>query len=125
MAGAEFERASHETVHLGLIVLCTFALAADRSAAPEYFKYSRGVHVADTKTQTYFAMDLTMWEHMRADLGDMRIYSQGVEVPYTLEVQRGGRSLSQVPAKLLDLGTRGHATELSWNPMSQSTTRLR
>jgi hypothetical protein len=101
---------------LGMALFCVVALAADHSAAPEYFKYSRRVQVADSKIQTYFALDMTMWEHMRVDLGDMRIYSQGVEVPYALEVQRGGRSLVQEPAKLLDLGERGKATEFKLEP---------
>ena len=103
------------------VLACVFAFfvvvfAADRTAAPEYFKYLRKVQVTNNRSQTYFALDLTMWEHMRADLGDMRLYSQGVEVPYALEVQRGGRSFSQEPAKLFDLGSSGSSTEFKLQP---------
>ena len=96
---------------LSVIALCAIALAVEHSTAPEYFKYSRNVQVASKAVQNYFVVDLTMWQNMRPDLGDMRLYSRAEEVPYTLRIQRGERSLLQEPAKILDLGSRGNTTE--------------
>ena len=94
-----------------VLAASSIGIAAAPTTKPEYFKYSRKLDVPRTDVQNYFALDRTMWENMRPDLGDMRLYSQGAEVPFALEVQRGGRSLSQEPAKLLDLGERNGASE--------------
>ncbi len=87
-----------------VVLLCGVALAATTAVAPEFFRYSRGLKVPAEAKQAYFVVDRTMWEHMRADLGDMRLYDRSTELPYVLSIQRGGANTQQTPAKLYDLG---------------------
>lgn len=92
------------------------AWAVTTAAAPEYFRYTRTVRVEAPDRQSYLVADQVMWQQMRGDLGDMRLYSGATEVPYALQVQRSGRSLQQNEAKLLDLGTTNGVTEFKLQP---------
>lgn len=53
-----------------------------------YFKYERPVRLSGSGQQ-YLAVDEGIWQHARADLGDLRLYSGSTEVPYSLVTERG------------------------------------
>ena len=53
-----------------------------------YFKYERPVQVSGSGQQ-YVAVDETVWQHARADLGDLRLYAGSIEVPYSLMSEGG------------------------------------
>lgn len=95
---------------LAILLMCGIVFAAERAVAPEFFKYSREVNVGDPSRQAYFVIDQVMWEHMREDLGDLRLFAGSTQVPYSLEVQRGGVSTQYTPAKMFDLGESGGRT---------------
>ena len=71
--------------HLFKIVV----LAALFASPLSYFKYQRPVQAAQAGQQ-YIAVDETIWQHARSDLGDLRLYNGANEVPYSLAVERGG-----------------------------------
>src|SRR5271168_1990099 len=64
-------------------------------------KFQRGVELAPSAAQQYFLVDGTMWEHARPDLGDVRLYSGGAEVPYVLQTEAGATVREQVDCKVL------------------------
>jgi hypothetical protein len=98
------------------LLLCALVFAAEPAAAPNFFKYVREMKTPSPEGQAYFVLDRVMWENTRRDLGDIRIYAAGTEVPYSLQVQRGGRSLEQSAARLYDLAASGAATEFKLEP---------
>jgi len=68
-------------------------------------KFQRGVELAPSAAQQYFLVDGTMWEHARPDLGDVRLYSGGAEVPYVLQTEAGATVREQVDCKVLQPAT--------------------
>lgn len=101
---------------LGVLAMAMVAAAANPPVAPQYFRYERSVNVGGSDGQKYIVVDEAMWQQMRRDLGDMRLYSGTAEVPYAMHVQRGGRSLQQNEAKLLDLGDSNGVTGFKLQP---------
>jgi len=73
-----------------LTSLSKIVLVAVLFASPlSYFKYQRPV-VPAQPGQQYIAVDESIWQHARSDLGDLRLYNGANEVPYSLVVERGG-----------------------------------
>jgi Protein of unknown function (DUF3999) len=68
-------------------------------------EFQRGVELASGASQEYFVVDATMWEHARPDLGDVRLYSAGMEVPYVLQTGAGSTVREQVDCKVLQPAT--------------------
>jgi uncharacterized protein DUF3999 len=82
-------------------------------AAPSisYFRYERKLEATRSAGQHYIAVDETLWERARPDLGDLRIYSAGREIPYTLTIERGGSEIEQEKINVLQPGTVGGKTQ--------------
>jgi hypothetical protein len=82
-------------------------------AAPSisYFKYERKLEATRSGGQHYIAVDETLWERARPDLDDLRIYSAGKEIPYTLTIERGGSEIEQKKINVLQPGTVGGNTQ--------------
>jgi len=74
-------------------------------------EFQRGVELAAGTGQQYVVVDATMWEHTRADLGDVRLYSGGVEVPYVVQSGAGGTVREQVDCKVLQPATVAGSTQ--------------
>ena len=79
-------------------LLAAVALVLFASSNVAYFKYQRPVQTGEGG-QRYFAVDEAMWQHARADLGDVRLFASGKEVPYNLVVESGSaeRERKEVP----------------------------
>ncbi|HEU5412158.1 MAG TPA: hypothetical protein VFW31_00310, partial [Candidatus Angelobacter sp.] len=73
-----------------MINILEVVLSAVMFASPlSYFKYQRPVQPAQAGQQ-YIAVDESIWQHARRDIGDLRLYNGANEVPYSLVVERGG-----------------------------------
>ncbi len=70
-----------------------------------YFKYVRAVSISQPAQQNYFTVTTDVWDNARQDLGDLRLFDGDQQVPYALREQRGGVSIQERPAKILNLGT--------------------
>src|SRR3954468_11500282 len=73
---------------------------ADAPASPvAYFSNAREVKIADATKQNYVVLDSAVFEHARADLGDLRFYADSTELPYAIVVKRGSAesTLSSIP----------------------------
>jgi hypothetical protein len=70
-------------------ILEVVLIAAMFASPLSYFKYQRSVEPA-RQGQQYIAVDESIWQHARSDLGDLRLYNGANEVPYSLAVERGG-----------------------------------
>jgi len=64
------------------------ALALFVSPNLSYFKYQRPVQPKEAGQQ-YIVVDEAMWEHARPDLGDLRLFANGKELPYSLVIESG------------------------------------
>lgn len=77
--------------------------AADAPVSPvAYFERARSVKVSDPEKQNYAILDEAVWQHSRADLGDLRLYTNDnpqQEIPYAIVAQNGTSrtELSSVP----------------------------
>jgi hypothetical protein len=82
-------------------------------AAPSipYFKYERQLEPIHSGGQHYIALDESVWQHARPDLGDLRIYTGEKEIPYTLTIERGGAQIEQKKLMVLQPGTAGGKTQ--------------
>lgn len=83
-------------------VLAAF-LAANISFG--YFSYERQAEPAKSSGQHYAIVDETLWEHARPDLGDVRVYSQRMEIPYKLITESGGSETERKSFRVLQPGT--------------------
>jgi len=71
----------------------------------------RDVHVRDSSRQNVFVVDEEIWQHSRADLGDIRLYTAaGREVPYRSSLDQARSQTRQSDARLLQLGSTGGRT---------------
>jgi len=73
-------------------------------------EYQRGVELA-AGAQQYFVVDGTIWEHARPDLGDVRLYSVGIELPYVLQTGSGSVVREQVDCSVLQPATVAENTQ--------------
>ena len=76
-----------------------------------YFRYERPANPAKTTGQHYVAVDETLWQHARPDLGDVRIYWQQTEVPYKLIIESGGTETERKSFRVLQPGIVGGKTQ--------------
>jgi hypothetical protein len=88
-------------------------LALLAAAAPSfsYFKYERPLQTATSGGQYYAVVDETVWSHARADLADLRLYSEQREIPFALTVETGGSETEQRMLHILQPGTLGGKTQ--------------
>jgi hypothetical protein len=75
-----------------------------------YFKYQRPLQ-ALTSGQQYAVVDETLWQHARPDLEDLRLYSSNREIPYSLQIERGGSESERKEIRVLQPGTAGGKTQ--------------
>jgi hypothetical protein len=83
-------------------------LAAGTSIS--YFKYERPVQLSGSKQQ-YIAVDETIGQHARADLGDLRLYADSTEVPYSLVREQGTLEQERRDVPVLQQSTVGGKTQ--------------
>lgn len=69
-------------------VLAAIAIVLFASPSISYFKYQRPIQPSGTGQQ-YIVADDAIWQHARYDLGDLRLFANGKEVPYDLVVEGG------------------------------------
>jgi hypothetical protein len=93
------------------ILLLAVAAPNPPEAAIAYFSNVREVHVAQADRQNFFIVDEELWNHSRADLGDLRLYDRDSPVQYSLSEQRAGISSEEAEAKILNLGSLAGHTE--------------
>src|SRR5438105_1864410 len=65
-----------------------------------HFKYQRPVQLS-LGEQHYIAVDEDTWNHARRDLGDLRLYASGTEIPYALVVEHGSSELNRRKLRVL------------------------
>jgi hypothetical protein len=94
-----------------LFLLLALAAPNPPEAAIAYFTNVRELRVAQPDRQNFFIVDEEIWNHSRADLGDMRLYDGDSPVQYSLSEQRAGISSEEVEAKILNLGSVAGHTE--------------
>lgn len=93
------------------ITLGLLAVLLGAGAHISYFKYQRPLAATSSGGQQYVVVDETIWRHSRPDLGDLRLYSAGTEVPYRLEIERSRAEVVQQNVQLLQPGTLREKTE--------------
>ena len=74
-------------------------------------EFQREVQLAPGAAQQYIVIDGKVWEHARADLGDLRLYAAGAEVPYVEETAAGARLREEVDCKVLQPVTVARKTQ--------------
>lgn len=97
----------------GLTAACFVVLVQGTSASSTgttstgttSLEYQRGVELASGAAQQYLVVDGTIWRHARPDLGDVRLYSAGAEVPYVLQNGTGAVVPEQVDCNILQPAT--------------------
>jgi len=94
-----------------LFLLLTIASGHSPEPAIPYFSNVREIHISQMDRQNYFVVDEELWQHSRADLGDLRIYDRETPVQYALYEQRAGVSSEAVEARILNLGSMSGHTE--------------
>ena len=87
----------------------SFALVFFASASTSYFKYQRPVQLS-LGEQHYFAVDEDTWKHARRDLGDLRLFASGTEIPYALVVERGSSDFNHKKVGVLQQSLVGGKT---------------
>lgn len=98
-----------------LVAVLAFALSLAAASVPEariqYFSHVRPVQVAAPGRQNYAIIDESIWNAARPDLGDVRLYAAGREVPYALVVQQRTTGANEYPARILNAGRVNGMTE--------------
>ena len=91
-----------------------FALVATALAAGPVVSYFARMREISTNPQlptNYFVVDPEILQNARPDLGDLRILSDGTQVPYALAAQAASVQSAEREAKVLNLGAVGGSTE--------------
>ena len=91
---------------LGLLTLLLFA-----GPSVSFFKYERVAPAPNTPGQHYVVVDEAVWQHARPDLGDLRLYSGGGEIGYSLDVERGSAEIEQREVRVLQPAVIGGKTQ--------------
>lgn len=95
------------------LLLLVFAGASGRpEPAIPYFTNVRVVEIAQPGSQNFLVVDEELWNHSRADLGDLRLYDGDSPVEYFLSEQRAGTAWEEREAKILNVGVVSGHTEL-------------
>jgi hypothetical protein len=66
-----------------------------------FFKYQRAIDTTNSSGQQYVVVDETIWQRANPDLNDLRLYSAEREIPYALDVERGGSETEQKECRIL------------------------
>lgn len=90
-----------------LLFQASFEHTNEVEAAPERFQFERSVTVAATaQGQSCAVLDAAVYAHSNGRIDDLRIYSDGREVPFArTESREAGQQ--EEPARVLNLGLRG------------------
>jgi hypothetical protein len=56
-------------------------------------------------------VDETLWQHVKPDLSDLRLYAGEREIPYTLEIERGSSETEQRECRVLQPATVAEGTQ--------------
>jgi hypothetical protein len=91
-------------VSVCISVACLTGFADAPKSPYAYFKRGREVKIAAPEKQNYFVLDEAVWRQSRADLGDLRLYSNEQEVPYSVVVQQGGTLAQHSSVLMLNKG---------------------
>lgn len=94
-----------------LFLFLVFAGPNPPEASLAFFTNLREVQVSQPGRQNFFVVDEEIWDHVRPDLGDLRLYDGDSPVQYFLSEQRAGVSPEEVEAKILNLGSVAGHTE--------------
>ena len=86
------------------------AIVSTTPAIP-YFKYQRPVTVPTGNGQHYAVVDEAVWQHALPSLADLRVYSAGKEIPYTVRTMRGSRETEQRMVRVLQPASLGGKTQ--------------
>jgi hypothetical protein len=85
--------------------ICLAGFAADVSVSPfAYFERARNVKVSTPDKQNFLVLDEAVWQHSRADLGDLRLYSGEQEIPYAVVLEQGGTLAEHSSVPILNKG---------------------
>jgi hypothetical protein len=87
------------------------AILLATSPALSYFKYQRQIGTASARGQHYAVVDETVWQHALPNLGDLRLYAGGKEIPYATKTMRGSIETEQKSVRLLQPATLGGKTQ--------------
>jgi uncharacterized protein DUF3999 len=68
-------------------------------------EYQRGVALSPGAAQQYIVVTPDLWRHARPDLGDLRLYAAGAEVPYVLQMGTGSAIRALVDCRILQPAT--------------------
>jgi hypothetical protein len=93
------------------LCLLIFLVPTNPETSISYFKYVTDINISQPERQNYFVVSPDIWDNARQDLGDLRLFDGDQQVPYALREQRGGVSIQERPARILNLGTAGGKTE--------------
>lgn len=93
------------------LVLGLLAVLLAANVSLGYFEYVRQAELAKSSGQHYVVVDETLWQHARADLGDLRIYSRQTEIPYKLIIESGGTETERKSFRVLQPGIVGGKTQ--------------
>ncbi|MCU1286771.1 MAG: hypothetical protein JWO13_3121 [Acidobacteriales bacterium] len=69
-----------------------------------YFQRVRNVTVSGPDKQNYAVLDEAIFEHARADLGDLRLFAGEKEIPYSLAVRSGSTRAEHSSVPILNKG---------------------
>ena len=89
--------------------LLALLLVADPTIS--YFKFHRQITTPGESGQHYAVVDEAVWAHALPYLGDLRLYSSGKEIPYSLRTMRASRETEQRAVRVLQPGALGGKTQ--------------
>jgi hypothetical protein len=91
-----------------LVIFAAIGLAgfaAEVSVGPfAYFERARNIKVSTPDKQNFIVLDEAVWQHSRADLGDLRLYSGEQEIPYAVVLEQGGARTEYSSIPILNKG---------------------
>ena len=70
-----------------------------------YFRYERQIQPANSGGQHYAVVDEAIWSHARPNLGDLRLYATGKEIPFALTLEMGNSKSEQKTLRILQPAT--------------------
>jgi Protein of unknown function (DUF3999) len=82
-----------------------FWLALFAVSPVSYLKYKRPVHISSSGGQQYIVVDEGIWKHARPDLGDLRLYASGTEVPYSIVIEQDSLQRERTTVPILQQST--------------------
>jgi Protein of unknown function (DUF3999) len=97
-------------IRAGIGFIALFAAGISEPAI-SYFTRVRELTITAPDRQNYLLVDQSIWNHARADLGDLRVYDGSNQVPYELVAQRGETSTQEADVRIFNLARHGDHTE--------------